>query len=123
MRTHLHRAGTGKHHPHDIETAAREALPAEWPVDGTTGYDALAEVSSLFVDPAAEDIFDSFYRDLTGDQRDFAAHVEAGKRMIATGILQAEIRRLARLAKARGMRFGVRSDQCWPRSGVEINRK
>ena len=75
-----------------------EALPAEWPVDGTTGYDALAEVSPLFVDPAAEDIFDSLYRDLTGDQRDFAAHVEAGKRMIATGILQAEIHRLARLA-------------------------
>jgi (1->4)-alpha-D-glucan 1-alpha-D-glucosylmutase len=74
-----------------------EALPPQWPVDGTTGYDALAEVSPLFIDPATEDAFDSLYRELTGDQADFTAHVEAGKRMIATGILQAELRRLARL--------------------------
>ena len=28
-----------------------EELPDDWPVDGTTGYDALAEVGGLFVDP------------------------------------------------------------------------
>ncbi|MFD0802080.1 alpha-amylase family glycosyl hydrolase, partial [Streptomonospora algeriensis] len=31
-----------------------EALPASWPVAGTTGYDALREVCGLFVDPAGE---------------------------------------------------------------------
>ena len=30
-----------------------EELP-DWPVAGTTGYDALAEVCGVFVDPAAE---------------------------------------------------------------------
>ncbi len=74
-----------------------EELPVQWPVDGTTGYDALAEVGPLFVDPAAEGRFDRLYEELTGDRRDFAAHVRAGKRMIATTILQAEITRLARL--------------------------
>ena len=29
-------------------------LPAGWPVAGTTGYDALAEVNAVFIDPAAE---------------------------------------------------------------------
>jgi (1->4)-alpha-D-glucan 1-alpha-D-glucosylmutase len=75
-----------------------EELPAEWPVDGTTGYDALAEVGGLFLDPAAEPAFDEAYRSLTGDTRDLAAHVEAGKRAAATTILRAEVGRLARLA-------------------------
>jgi (1->4)-alpha-D-glucan 1-alpha-D-glucosylmutase len=74
-----------------------EALPPEWPVDGTTGYDALAEVGGLFVDPRAEDVFDRAYRELTGDAASFADHVERGKREVATGILRAEVNRLARL--------------------------
>ncbi len=74
-----------------------EALPPAWPVDGTTGYDALTEVQGLFVDPRAEAAFDGLYRDLTGDQRSFHDHVEAGKRTAVTTILQAEVSRLARL--------------------------
>ena len=31
-----------------------EELPASWPVAGTTGYDALAEVDGVLVDPAGE---------------------------------------------------------------------
>jgi (1->4)-alpha-D-glucan 1-alpha-D-glucosylmutase len=74
-----------------------EALPEEWPVDGTTGYDALAEVGPLFVDPAGEAAFDELYRSMTGDQRDFHAHVAEGKRSAVTTILRAEVSRLARL--------------------------
>ena len=75
-----------------------ETLPAEWPVAGTTGYDALTEVGQLLVDPASADGIDRVYRAVTGDQRSFEQHVEAGKRMIATGILKAEVLRLASLA-------------------------
>ncbi len=74
-----------------------EELPDDWPVDGTTGYDALAEVGGLFVDPSAEAAFDSLYRELTKDGADFAEHVAAGKRFAASTILQAEVFRLARL--------------------------
>ena len=74
-----------------------EALPEEWPVDGTTGYDALAEIGTLFVDPAGEAAFDELYRSLTGDALDFHAHVAAGKRSAVTSILRAEVSRLARL--------------------------
>ncbi|MGI8759839.1 MAG: malto-oligosyltrehalose synthase [Jatrophihabitantaceae bacterium] len=75
-----------------------ESLPTEWPVDGTTGYDALAEVDGLFVDPAAESALDETYRELTGDDRDYAEHVAAGKRNAVDTILRAEVSRLARLA-------------------------
>ncbi|MFI7678097.1 alpha-amylase family glycosyl hydrolase [Actinophytocola sp. NPDC049390] len=34
--------------------AVDESLPASWPVDGTTGYDALREICGVFVDPAGE---------------------------------------------------------------------
>ncbi len=74
-----------------------EALPEEWPVDGTTGYDALAEVAGLFVDPAGEGEFTSLYRDLIGDERTFHEHVAAGKRTAVDTILRAEVSRLARL--------------------------
>ena len=83
-----------------------ESLPA-WPVDGTTGYDALTEVTNLFVDPAAEAPMTDLYQQLTGDDRDFHAHVEAGKRHVITTILQAEVSRLVRLVPdRRGRRPG-----------------
>jgi (1->4)-alpha-D-glucan 1-alpha-D-glucosylmutase len=75
-----------------------ETLPASWPVDGTTGYDALAEATGVLIDPSGEAAFDDLYRELTGDHRSFDDHVDAGKRLVATTVLHAEVLRLARLA-------------------------
>ncbi|GAA4203700.1 malto-oligosyltrehalose synthase [Actinocatenispora rupis] len=69
--------------------ARGEALP-DWPVAGTTGYDALAEVTGLFVDPAGEAA-------LTTVDGPFAALAYEGKRDVATGMLSAELDRLVRL--------------------------
>jgi (1->4)-alpha-D-glucan 1-alpha-D-glucosylmutase len=77
-----------------------EELPASWPVAGTTGYDALGQVNALLVDPKAEPDIDRIYRELTGDEADWSEHAAAGKRHVATTILQAEFRRLARLVPA-----------------------
>ncbi|MBE7189837.1 malto-oligosyltrehalose synthase [Jatrophihabitans endophyticus] len=74
-----------------------EAQPPDWPVQGTTGYDALTEVTGVFVDTAAEDALDALYRELTGDTRSAHDHVEQGKRFVIGTILQAELSRLARL--------------------------
>jgi len=79
-----------------------ETLPASWPVDGTTGYDALSDATGVLIDPSGEAIFDDLYRELTGDRRSFADHVEAGKRLVATTILRAEVLRLARVAGVDG---------------------
>ncbi|HEX7461042.1 MAG TPA: malto-oligosyltrehalose synthase [Dermatophilaceae bacterium] len=78
-------------------TEPGEQLPTTWPVAGMTGYDALAEVNALLMDPAAEDAMTRLYMDLTGEDHDFEQHIADGKRMVATTILQAEVCRLARL--------------------------
>jgi (1->4)-alpha-D-glucan 1-alpha-D-glucosylmutase len=75
-----------------------EQLPEEWPVNGTTGYDALAEVGAVFVDPAGEPAFDALYQELTGDECSNADHVRAGKRAGVERLLRAEINRMAALA-------------------------
>ncbi|HEU5271285.1 MAG TPA: malto-oligosyltrehalose synthase, partial [Jatrophihabitans sp.] len=77
-------------------TEPGERLPADWPVAGTTGYDALAEVNALLYDPAAEAAASAAYQRLTGDTRDWPAHLEQGKRLVASTILQAELRRIGR---------------------------
>ncbi|MDP9116789.1 MAG: malto-oligosyltrehalose synthase, partial [Actinomycetota bacterium] len=74
-----------------------EQLAPEWPVAGTTGYDALAEVGALFVDPSSRAQLDATYRQLTGDNDDFHEHVRRGKRLAVTTILRAEVARLHRL--------------------------
>lgn len=83
-------------------TEPGEHLPAGWPVAGTTGYDALFEVNNLLIDPAAEGAMTRIYRSLTGDEREWSQHVEDGKRLVATTILQAEVHRVARAVSGVG---------------------
>lgn len=45
----------------------KEPLPAHWPVQGTTGYDFLAQLNNLFTAPQNEAAFTEFYEGLTGD--------------------------------------------------------
>jgi (1->4)-alpha-D-glucan 1-alpha-D-glucosylmutase len=74
-----------------------EELPADWPVSGTTGYDAMREVNGVFVDPAQAAAFTDLYQRLSGDRRTLGEHVEAAKRMVVTELLPAEIRRMSAL--------------------------
>ncbi|MBW4721206.1 malto-oligosyltrehalose synthase [Saccharothrix obliqua] len=73
-----------------------EALPASWPVDGTTGYDALREVCGLFVDPAGEAAHTALAAEL-GVPVDFAAVEHECRELVASSILRAEVRRIAAL--------------------------
>lgn len=77
--------------------APEEVLPPRWPVEGTTGYDALAEVSGLLADPSSEAGLDAAYRALTGDERSFAEHAHECRRLFATTSLHGEVSRLAAL--------------------------
>ncbi len=49
-----------------------ERLRPEWPVEGTTGYEFLNDVTPLFVDPVAEEPLTRLYAELTGETRTFA---------------------------------------------------
>ncbi len=75
-----------------------ERLPSSWPVAGTTGYDALAEVDGVLVDPAGKAPLTALDTELTGIQTDWAQLVHDCKHDVATGMLGAELRRLAALA-------------------------
>jgi (1->4)-alpha-D-glucan 1-alpha-D-glucosylmutase len=69
-----------------------EALPQSWPVDGTTGYDALHEILGVFVDPTAAPRFSL----LAGSPAYHAVEEEA-RRLVTDRILVAEVRRIAAL--------------------------
>lgn len=78
---------------------AGEDLPRQWPVEGTTGYDAMREVNGVFVDPAAEEPLTRTYQQVTGDLASIADHIERGKRQVASVLLRAEVRRIAALVE------------------------
>ena len=74
-----------------------ERLP-DWPVAGSTGYDAMREVCGVFIDTDGEAAATERYQRLTGDLRSAAEHVEQGKRMVVDELLVAEVARIAALA-------------------------
>ncbi|MBG6182271.1 (1-_4)-alpha-D-glucan 1-alpha-D-glucosylmutase [Arthrobacter sp. CAN_A214] len=69
-----------------------EELPGNWECEGTTGYDALADVDRLLTDPAGE-------HELTAlvPVEPFHEMIHGTKRGIADGILRSEVLRLTRL--------------------------
>ena len=83
-----------------------ETLPEDWATDGTTGYDALADLDRVFVDPAGAAPLQALHAELagagTGTAEDWHAMILGTKRGIADGILGSEIARLARLLAPAG---------------------
>ncbi|MDF9278786.1 malto-oligosyltrehalose synthase [Arthrobacter sp. EH-1B-1] len=69
-----------------------EELPERWACEGTTGYDGLAVVDRLFVDPAGQPALDA----AVPTER-FVHMIHGTKRGITDGILRSEVLRLARL--------------------------
>ncbi|MEZ2390728.1 malto-oligosyltrehalose synthase [bacterium RCC_150] len=76
-----------------------EELPENFDCEGTTGYDALADVDRLFIDPNAEERLNALDARLrvTREPADYQAMIHGTKRRITDGILRSEILRLARL--------------------------
>ncbi|GHE85178.1 malto-oligosyltrehalose synthase [Amycolatopsis deserti] len=75
-----------------------EDLPQSWPVDGTTGYDALREITGLLVDPAGEGPLTELARRL-GQPVDYAEVEDRARRLVTDRILVAEVRRIAALVR------------------------
>ncbi|MEU6077163.1 malto-oligosyltrehalose synthase [Micromonospora sp. NPDC047074] len=74
-----------------------EELP-DWPVDGTTGYEALAAVCGIFVDPDAEGDYTALDTRLVGRHTSWQDLSHDTKLAAATRLLSAELTRLAALA-------------------------
>ncbi|NKX53651.1 malto-oligosyltrehalose synthase [Arthrobacter mobilis] len=83
-----------------------EQLPERWRCQGTTGYDALADVDRLFTDEAG-------CRTLTDAAQlmPYRQMIHGTKRMIADGLLHSEVQRLTRLVPASaGLDRGTAAD-------------
>ncbi|WP_091217064.1 malto-oligosyltrehalose synthase [Geodermatophilus siccatus] len=74
-----------------------EDLPESWRTAGTTGYDALAEVDDVLVDPAGATVLSALDTELVGAPVDYAELVHDCKREVTDGILGSEVARLVRV--------------------------
>jgi (1->4)-alpha-D-glucan 1-alpha-D-glucosylmutase len=75
--------------------ARHESLRRDWPVCGTTGYEALNLINGLFVDGRAERAFDRVYRRFTGSSVDFETVVYECKKLITSTLLAGDLEDLA----------------------------
>jgi len=78
--------------------APHERLPADWQVDGTTGYEFANLVTGLLMDPAGEAPLSRFYAEFTGRDEDFADIVRTAKTGIMENEMAGELKVLAREA-------------------------
>jgi len=74
-----------------------EELPGTWPIAGTTGYDFLNRVLGLFIDPEGEAPLTHFYREFTGETREYAGLVRDKKILVLREMLGSDINRLTDL--------------------------
>ncbi|MFD0362430.1 malto-oligosyltrehalose synthase [Nocardia sp. GCM10030253] len=82
--------------------ANREPLDATLPIDGTTGYDALADIGGVLIDPEGEPALTELSRHIAGHGSDRAWIGETEhriKRAVAESILAPEVRRLVAAVK------------------------
>ncbi|MGE3773243.1 MAG: malto-oligosyltrehalose synthase [Gammaproteobacteria bacterium] len=83
--------------------APHEALPREWAVHGTTGYDFANLVNGLFVDTLARSRLERCYRSFVDDARGWDETIYQSKREVIDTLLASELTvlgaRLLRLAR------------------------
>lgn len=74
-----------------------ERMP-DWPVQGTTGYDALAVIDRVFVDASGEGPLTALAGEIDGreESQDWTELMHRRKRAVADGILRSEVLRVVR---------------------------
>ena len=87
-----------------------EQLPVSWPCQGTSGYDFLGIINSLFCQPAAEAEFTRIYHSFIGNTTSCEALIDCNKRMIVDKHLAGDIDNLAYLLKRISERYRYASD-------------
>jgi (1->4)-alpha-D-glucan 1-alpha-D-glucosylmutase len=98
-----------------------ETLRADWPVEGTTGYEFANDVTALFVDPAGEEPLTELYAELTGERRQFAEVAYEAKLEVTRNSFQQELERLRALVPLDGLEEAAASLHVY-RTYVERDR-
>ncbi len=75
-----------------------EALPAPWPVDGSTGYDFMRLLDQAQVDPAGQAVLDALAARFAGDPQDYGQMERAAKLQVLEQVLGSELERVVELA-------------------------
>ncbi|RRB04936.1 malto-oligosyltrehalose synthase [Larkinella rosea] len=75
---------------------ADEPLPDAWPVQGTTGYEFLAQVNNLLTQSASEAVFTRFYQQLVNDRAAVQRQILNKKAFILAQSMQGELDNLYR---------------------------
>ena len=75
-----------------------EPLRADWPVEGTTGYEVTNLLLGLMIDPAAEVAFTRIYADVVGEGALYSKILRECKKRIMDNEMASELDRLARSA-------------------------
>jgi (1->4)-alpha-D-glucan 1-alpha-D-glucosylmutase len=76
-----------------------ESIPAQWPVQGTTGYDFLNYVNGVFCRKNNQREMTKLYEDFTGQRESFSNLVYQKKRLIIERQLTGDLDNLAHLLK------------------------
>ncbi len=71
-----------------------EDLPDDWRVSGTTGYDFLNRVNSVFVESSAEKRMTGIYENFTGETADYDDVLRDAKRQMLNTSFASELQRL-----------------------------
>ncbi|MEH6564299.1 MAG: malto-oligosyltrehalose synthase [Halopseudomonas sp.] len=98
--------------------AADELLPAAWPVEGTTGYEFMNEVSLLLHDARGASVLRQLWQDCTGRSGDFLQEVRTARAFILDTALQADFDKVAR-----GLLQLARHNSLPPEHGMEAIRR
>lgn len=78
-----------------------EALPADWKIDGSTGYDFMDQVSAVLHDGSGQPELDALFATCLDEASAFPAMQRHARREILSGMFPAELARLVRrLARA-----------------------
>jgi (1->4)-alpha-D-glucan 1-alpha-D-glucosylmutase len=111
--------------------ATGEHVPIDWPVDGTTGYEFGALMTSLMVHADGLSDLADCYRQFTGDAGDFQAHSHRARTEVLETVLTAELGRLIRVAAAVGIEdarielvelvAGMPQYRIYPRAGTPLS--
>jgi (1->4)-alpha-D-glucan 1-alpha-D-glucosylmutase len=80
--------------------AVDESLPADWQVDGSTGYSFMNEVGALLHDGRGEPGLTALWTEVAGSPRDFESEERAARRSIPQDLLASDFNACARALHA-----------------------
>jgi (1->4)-alpha-D-glucan 1-alpha-D-glucosylmutase len=76
-------------------TSGSETVPQEWPTAGTTGYDFLNAVNTLFIDATGSRELEHLYREFTGIRTSFSDTWYVRKKQVMEELFASDIRVLS----------------------------